>query len=292
KTSAPFFSPEKPPFPPKGGIKTPFPLGRVGDGLLGRVGDGLLFLILFSLQLTFAGNGEKSKPEVGIDEKLGQQIALQSVFLDENGKQISMKQIINKPTVLMFVYYDCPGLCNPLMAEVASQIDRIDLTPAKDYQLVCVSIDETETSAIAAKKKQNILTGMQKQFPPDGWRFLTGNKENILKLTSSAGFFFKKEGGQIAHSPTLILVSPSGKITRYLMGTTFLPFDLKMAIIEASEGKVSPTIAKILKFCFNYDPEGRKYVLNITRIAGAGILLIVIVLVIVLSVKPKKSVKS
>ncbi|MFA6027127.1 MAG: SCO family protein [Ignavibacteriaceae bacterium] len=252
----------------------------------------LLFVFLFSSQLIFAGNGEKSKVIPGINEKLGQQIALQSVFLDENGKQISMQQIIDKPTVLMFVYYDCPGLCNPLMAEVASQIDRIDLTPAKDYQLVCVSIDETETSTVASKKRQNILTAVQKQFPPDGWRFLTGDKENILKLTSSAGFSFRKENGQIAHAPTLILVSANGKITRYLLGTTFLPFDLKMAIIEASEGKVSPTIAQILKFCFNYDPQGRKYVLNITRIAGGGILLIAIVLVIVLSIKPRKNEKS
>jgi len=251
-----------------------------------------LFVILFSFQLNFAGNGEKIKVKPGINEKLGQQIALASVFLDENGKQISMKEVITKPTVLMLVYYDCPGLCNPLMAEVASVIDRIDLTPAKDYQLVCVSIDETETPTVAAKKRQNILTSVQKQFPPDGWRFLTGDKENILKLTSSAGFSFKKEGGQVAHASALILVSPTGKITRYLMGTTFLPFDLKMAIIEASEGKVSPTIAKILQFCFNYDPEGRRYVLNITRIAGAGILLIAIVLVIVLSIKPRKYEKS
>lgn len=252
----------------------------------------LLFIFLFSSQLSFAGNGEKSKVIPGINEKLGQQIALQSVFFDENGKPISIQQIINKPTVLMFVYYDCPGLCNPLMAEVASQIDRIDLTPAKDYQLVCVSIDETETPAVASKKRQNILTSVQKQFPPDGWRFFTGDKENILKLTSSAGFSFRKENGQITHAPTLILVSANGKITRYLLGTTFLPFDLKMAIIEASEGKVSPTIAKILQFCFNYDPQGRKYVLNITRIAGGGILLIAIVLVIVLSIKPKKYEKS
>ena len=249
----------------------------------------LFLVILFSFQLNYASDGEKSNATAGINEKLGEQLALQSVFIDENGKQISMQQIIDKPTVLMFVYYDCPSLCNPLMAEVASLIDRIDLTPAKDYQLVCVSVDESETSTIAAKKKQNILASVQKQFPPDGWKFLTGDKENILKATSSAGFSFRKENGQIVHAPVLILVSPKGVITRYLLGTTFLPFDLKMAIIEASEGKTSPTIAKVLKFCFNYDPTGRKYVLNITRIAGASILLIAVILVVVLSVKPSRS---
>ena len=253
-----------------------------------RLGWLFLFGLLFSFQQNYASEGEKSNSTAGINEKLGQKIALQSVFLDENGKQISMQQIVNKPTVLMLVYYDCPSLCNPLMAEVASLIDRIDLVPAKDYQLVCVSVDESETSAIAAKKKQNILASVQTQFPADGWRFLTGSRENILKLTNSAGFAFRKENGQIVHAPTLILLSPKGVITRYLLGTTFLPFDLKMSIIEASEGKTSPTIAKVLKFCFNYDPDGRKYVLNITRIAGASILFFAIIIVVVLSVKPRR----
>lgn len=247
---------------------------------------GLMITPIVGFALGQSGNAKSAEP--GINEKLGKQLALESVFTDENNKQVTLKEVINKPTVLMFVYYNCPSLCNPLMAETASLVERVDLTPAKDYQLVCVSFDEEENSTVAAKKKQNILAAVQKQFPADGWRFLTGDKENILKLTNSAGFSFKKVNGQFAHASALILVSPTGKITRYLMGTTFLPFDLKMAIIEASEGKVSPTIANILKFCFNYDPEGRKYVLNVTRIAGGGILLVAVVLVVLLSVKPRK----
>jgi len=245
-------------------------------------------VIIPTVGITFGQTGKVKSVEPGINEKLGKQLAVESVFSDENNKQVSIKELVNKPTVLMFVYYNCPSLCNPLMAETASLIDQVDLTPAKDYQLVCVSFDDEENSTIAAKKKQNILNAVQKQFPADGWRFLTGDKANILKLANSAGFSFKKENGQFAHASALILISPTGKITRYLMGTTFLPFDFKMAILEASEGKVSPTIAKILKFCFNYDPEGRKYVLNVTRIAGGGILLIAVVLVVVLSVKPRK----
>lgn len=255
----------------------------------------VIFLSLVFIQaigITFGQSGKIKSVKPGINEKLGKQLAVETVFTDENNKQVSLKDIVNKPTVLMFVYYNCPSLCNPLMAEVASLVDRIDLTPAKDYQLVCVSFDEEENSTIAAKKKQNILGAVQKQFSADGWRFLTGDKANILKLTNSAGFSFKKENGQFAHASALILISPTGKITRYLMGTTFLPFDLKMAIIEASEGKVSPTIANILKFCFNYDPEGRKYVLNITRIAGGGILLITIVLVVLLSLKSRKKMSN
>lgn len=255
-----------------------------------KLHDKFIIVLMFVLSVGVVSgqSGIVKSSEPGINEKLGKQLALEAVFSDEKGNQVSLKQIVDKPTVLMFVYYNCPSLCNPLMAEVASLVDRVDLTPAKDYQLVCVSFDEEENSTVAAKKKQNILTSVQKQFPADGWRFLTGDKTNILNLANSAGFAFKKENGQFAHASALILISPTGKITRYLMGTSFLPFDLKMAILEASEGKVSPTIANILKFCFNYDPEGRKYVLNVTRIAGGGILLIAVVLVVVLSVKPRK----
>ena len=252
----------------------------------------ILLMFVLSIGVVLGQSGIVKDSEPGINEKLGEQLALETIFADEKGNQVSLKQIVDKPTVLMFVYYNCPSFCNPLMAEVASLIDRVEFTPAKEYQLVCVSIDEEENSAVAAKKKLNILSAVQKQFPENGWRFLTGDKENILKLTKSAGFTFKKSGGQFAHASALILISPKGEITRYLMGTTFLPFDLKMAIIEASEGKVSPTVAKLLKFCFNYDPEGRKYVLNMTRIAGGGIFLISIILVIVLSVKSRKKVKS
>jgi len=252
----------------------------------------LVAFVLFCANLNYAGDKTSNTSKPGIDEKLGSQIALDAVFADENNQQVALRNIIDKPTLILFVYYDCPGLCNPLMAEAASQIDRIELTPGKEYQLVCISFDETEGAATAAKKRHNIMASIQKQFPADGWRFLSGNRENILKATSSAGFTFKKEGNQISHAPAIIVVSPKGIITRYLLGTTFLPFDIKMAIIEASEGKVSPTISKILKFCFNYDPQGRKYVLNITRIAGGGILLLAIVFVIVLSIKPRKTVKS
>lgn len=262
----------------------------ITSSFLFRVREKIILasMIIATVGFTFGQAGKVKSAEPGINEKLGNQLAVETVFTDENNKQVYLKNIVNKPTVLMFVYYNCPSLCNPLMAEVASLVDRVDLTPAKDYQLVCVSFDEEENSTVAAKKKQNILTSVQKQFPAEGWRFLTGDKANILKLTNSAGFSFRKENGQFAHASALILISPTGKITRYLMGTTFLPFDLKMAIIEASEGKVSPTIANILKFCFNYDPEGRKYVLNVTRIAGGGILLIAVVLVVLLSVKPRK----
>lgn len=244
------------------------------------------FLTIFFFASLILHAQSSEEIEVGIDEQLGKMLALDSKFYNEAGEEVKVADLVDKPTIFLFVYFDCPGLCNPLMAEVAALIDKVDLIPGKDYQLISVSIDERDDFEDAASKKANYLAAIKKKFPADAWRFLTGEVDQIKKITGSAGFKFKKEGEEIVHAGALIITSKEGKITRYLMGTTFLPFDIKMALLEATEGKVTPTVAKILKFCFRYDPQGRQYVLNITSIAGAGIILMAIVFVIIISIKP------
>ena len=136
---------------------------------------------------------------------------------------------------------------------------------------------------------------IEKEFPDNAWRFLTGDSASIRTLTDAAGFYFKREGDDFIHSGALIFISEDGKICRYLFpnysdsrGYSILPFDFKMAIAETSQGKATPTIARMLQFCFSYDPEGKTYVLNITRIFGAGILLMAVVFVLFITIKPKK----
>jgi protein SCO1/2 len=109
---------------------------------------------------------------------------------------------------------------------------------------------------------------IEKPFPEEAWRFLTGDRESILKLMDAVGFYFKREGKNFLHPVALIILAPDGKITRYLYGTEILPFDLRMALLEASEGRIGPTISKVLRFCFSYDPKGRKYVFNTLKITG------------------------
>ena len=125
-----------------------------------------------------------------------------------------------------------------------------------------------------------MLSGFDKEVSPESWRFLTGSEENIKAVTTSAGFYFKREDSELRHAGTLIFVDKDGKICRYLFpsysenhGYGILPFDFKMAVIETSESRVTPTVARFLRFCFSYDPEGQKYALNFTRIFGAAILL-------------------
>jgi protein SCO1/2 len=249
----------------------------------------IIFLVFVSVSLA------NDSIEIGVDEKLGNNIPLDITFNDENGNAVTLRELIDGPTVLALVYYDCPGICNPLMFELANVMNKSDLEPGYDYKVVAISIDEFETPEKAASKKNEMLSGFDKEVPPDSWRFLTGSKENIKKVTSSAGFYFKREGNELRHAGTLIFVDTDGKICRYLFpgytekhGYGILPFDFKMAVIETSESKVTPTVARFLRFCFSYDPEGQKYALNFTRIFGVAILLFAGIFILIIKLKPKK----
>lgn len=252
--------------------------------------------IVFSLLLVFnLSYASDKKIEIGIDEKLGSFIPLDAFFFDENGKQVSLKELISKPTILSFVYYNCPGICTPLMMEIADVVNKSDLIPGVDYNIINISMDEFETPDVALERKKIFTQVLEKNIPPESWSFLTGDSSQIRKVSNSAGFYFKRQGKDFLHSGALIFIDKEGKICRYLFpaytekkGFGISPFDLKMAVLETSEGKISPTIARVLQFCFSYDPEGKTYVLNLTRIFGAGILLLVAVFAIVFLRKPKK----
>jgi len=235
--------------------------------------------------------------EIGVDEQLGKNIPLGITFNDENGNLVTLGELITGPTVIALVYYNCPGICNPLMFELANVMNKSDLEPGYDYNVISISIDEFENPEKASSKKKEMLSGFDKEVSPDSWRFLTGSLENIKAVTNQAGFYFRREGEELRHAGTLIFVDKNGKICRYLFpsysenhGYGILPFDFKMAIIETSESKVTPTVARFLRFCFSYDPEGQKYALNFTRIFGAAILLFVGIFFLVIRLKPKKKI--
>lgn len=240
------------------------------------------------------GHHEKPGTEsgIGIDEKLGQKVPLDLIFYDEEGKPISLKQLFNKPTIFTPVFYSCPDVCNFLLSNLSNTLSRLPSTPGEDYFVLSVSFDETESPALAMEKKRLYLKMIDKPFPEKAWRFLTGDKETILQLTDSVGFFFKREGKNFLHPVALIILSPEGKITRYLYGTEILPFDLKMALLEASEGRTGPTISKVLRFCFSYDPKGRKYVFNTLKITGIITITFALLFVLFLIWRGKKRVSK
>jgi len=252
----------------------------------------LLIFLAVRYSTAFDGDTQPQKPEVGIDEKVGAQIPLDLSFLDEYGKPVTLRSLFTKPTVLMLVYYRCPGLCSPLMGGVADAVDHLDMEAGKDFNMVSISFDPTETYITASQKKSNYLADMKKKIPPDSWRFLTGDSVSIAKITSSVGFRFEKQGNDYMHGTAIMVVSPSGKVARYLFGIEFLPLDLKLAITEASEGISTPAVDKLLKLCYSYDPAGHKYILSITRITGAIILFMILVFALILLLIKKKHIPA
>ena len=255
----------------------------------------LITAILFFVMIFSTSFSKEKEIEVGIDEQLGKYLPLQETFKDENNNTVVLKDLFTKPTILSFVYYNCPGICSPLLMELADAINKSDLVLGVDYNIVVISMNELETPKDAVKRKQTFLKALDKEIPPESWRFLTGDSTTIRKVADAAGFHYKRQGKDFLHSGAFIFVDKEGKICRYLFpsfsersGFGILPFDYKMAILETAEGKATPTIAKVLQFCFTYDPQGKTYVLSLTRIFGAIILIIVGVFIAFLKFKPKK----
>lgn len=245
----------------------------------------LIFLNTFSI---------KAQEELGIYEHLDQYIPDNLVFVTENYDTVNLLKQIDKPTVIVPVYYECPGLCSPLLEGVAEVISRADMEIGKDYQVFTISFNPDEKTRLAKEKKENYtkLVENKRGDLEHGWIFHTGDSTNIYSLLNSLGYKVKKEGKDWIHPGAIIVLSPDGKITRYLHGTYFLPFDLKMAVVEASHGQSGPTINKMLKFCFSYDAEGKKYVFNITKVSGSLIILAAIGFFISLIFSNKKKNKT
>ena len=229
-------------------------------------------------------------PEVGVDEHLDSIIPQNLTFTNEQNKQIRLGDIFNKPTILTLVYFDCPGLCSPLLDGVSEVVEQMGMELGKDFQIVTVSFNYKDTPEKALQKKNTFLKRHSKSHSKD-WYYLTGDSANIYKLVNAVGFRFKKQGNDYIHPGVITIISPKGKITRYLYGVTFLPFDVKMAIIEAGKEQSRPTINRLLQFCFSYDPEGRRYTLAVTKISATIILFLSVVLLLVLLIRSNKKKK-
>jgi len=234
----------------------------------------------------------KAQEELGIYEHLDTYIPDDLVFVTDKYDTVNLLSRIDKPTVIVPVYYECPGLCSPLLEGVADVISKASIELGKDYQVFTISFNPAEKTRLAKEKKDNYAKLVKNGSDIEhGWIFHTGDSTNISNLLNSLGYKIKREGKEWIHPGAIIVLSPDGKITRYLHGVYFLPFDLKMAIVEASHGQSGPTINKMLKFCFSYDAEGKKYVFNVTKISGSLIILAAIGFFISLVLKGKKSKK-
>lgn len=237
----------------------------------------VILLTIIFVNFSLLAFSEEISPdnELGIYEHLDDYISEGLIFTDELYEEIDLKASIDKPTVIALVYYECPGICSPLLNGLADAMDKTDIELGKDYQVYTISFSSTEKPPLARKKKKTYSKLVSHGDTENSLKFFTGDSSTIYQLLDEVGYKVKKEGKEFIHPGAIIVLSPNGKITRYLYGSTyFLPFDLKMAIVEAQEGRSGPTINKMLNYCFSYDPAGKKYVFNATKVSGTIILLL------------------
>jgi protein SCO1/2 len=209
-----------------------------------------------------------------LDEHLGARIPLAATFRDETGKTVRIGELITGPTLIMPVYFHCANVCNLQQSFVASVLMSLKIRPNKDYRVISVSFDEHETPELAAKNKRMYLASMNAKFPADGWRFLTGDRNDIRLLTDAIGFRFERRGDDFIHPVISLVVARDGTIVRYLYGVTILPKDLSLAFTEAERGMTGPSIRKLVEYCYTYDPVGKTYVFNLLRISATVVILV------------------
>jgi protein SCO1/2 len=226
--------------------------------------------------------------EVGIDQKLNQSIPLDLVFHDEHGKQVRLGEYFGqKPVILSMVYYNCPMLCTQVLNGLESSLKLIPMDVGKQFNMVTVSIDPTERPVLAAAK-QALYTGLYgRPGASEGWHFLTGDEQQIRQLANALGFryAYDPDSKQFAHASAIMLLTPEGKISRYFYGIQFPSRDMRLGLVEASEGKIGTPVDQVLLFCYHYDPSTGKYGLLISRLiqaAGAVTVLAIAALILVL----------
>jgi protein SCO1 len=249
----------------------------------------ILFLSLICTINIYSAEMSKKEYEkkIGVYENLNSIIPLDTIFTDEYGKTKTLKEFINKkPTILALNYYSCTSLCSPLLAGVTDVLNRMKLKPYVDYNVLTISIEPLDTPQIALDKKKGQFNNITIPFPPQAWSFLTGDQKNIDIITNAVGFEYQKreKDGVVdyLHPGLIIVLSPNGKIARYLNGVQFLSFDLKLAVLEASQERSGPTIANTLLFCFAYDPKSKTYIFQAEKIIGIFILLVIAIFFIYL----------
>ncbi len=217
---------------------------------------------------------------LGVEEHLGDYIPLDAKFATSNGDSVLLSDLLEegKPVLLNPLYYECPMLCGLVLDGTINVIEDLQWKPGKDFIVLSISIDPEEDAELAARSKQNYLNQMDSATKA-GWYFLTGNKSQIDKVVEAVGFRYKEiEGtGEFAHSAAIMLLSPDGKITRYLYGVSYDEFNVRSALYEAADGKIGNTIDKVVMYCYQYDPDSGSYVpvaINIMKLGGLATLII------------------
>jgi protein SCO1/2 len=216
---------------------------------------------------------------VGVDQKLNQSIDLNLSFQEETGRSVALREFFGKkPVILAPVYFQCPMLCTQILSGLVSALKPLNLTPGDEFDVIAFSFDPAEKPPMASAKKKNYVKRYGRPESEPGWHFLTGGEGGIRALMDQIGFRYAWDdrSRQWAHASTLVLLTPDGKISRYLYGVDYAPRDLKFGLMEASQGKIGNPVEQVLLFCYHYDPSTGKYtplaLFSMRTLAGAMVL--------------------
>jgi protein SCO1/2 len=217
--------------------------------------------------------------EIGFDQNLDQHVPLDIPFTDDGGRSVRLGDYFGKrPVVMLFAYYECPMLCTQVVNGLASALGVISLNTGSDFEVVVVSFDPRDTSASASAKKAAYLERYKRAGAADGTHFLTGGQASIQRLTKAAGFRYVWDEAtkQFAHPSGVVVLTPDGRLARYMFGIEYGPRDLRFAIVEASGGKVGNPADTLLLYCYHYDPMTGRYglvIMRALRLAGVATVL-------------------
>jgi protein SCO1/2 len=233
-----------------------------------------------------AGTKVSALKEIGIDQHPDAKMPLDLEFNDERGGTVKLGDFFGpRPVVLALVYYSCPMLCTQVLNGLAGSLQGVTFTVGKEYEVVVVSFDPADTPSIAAERKQSFLRRYLSAADGNHVHFLTGRESSIAQLTKAVGFRYvwDQQTSQFAHPAAISVLTPDGRMSRYLYGVEFAPRDLKLALVEASAGRIGSIVEQAMLFCYHYDPETGRYgfvVMNIVRAAGALTVLVMVGLIL------------
>lgn len=251
-----------------------------------------LSLLLASAALAVQQPEERRPPlpaalrDVGIDQRLNDQVPLDLVFRDEDGAARPLNSYFGrKPVVLALVYYQCPMLCTQILNGLVSSLRSVSFKAGDEYEVVAVSIDPSETPELALGKQRQYVKRYGRG--PAGWHFLTGEEAQIKTLANAVGFRYAYDPKTklFAHASAIMVLTPQGRLSRYLYGVDFAARDMRLALVEASENRIGTPVDQILLFCYHYDPVTGKYgaaALSLMRFAGIGFVFILTAFLIVM----------
>ncbi|HEX7175062.1 MAG TPA: SCO family protein [Pyrinomonadaceae bacterium] len=231
---------------------------------------------------------------MSIEQKLNEQVPLDAVFRDEAGREVRLGDYFRKgkPVVLALVYYECPMMCNQILNALSGSLVAVSFTAGTEFEVVTISFDAREGPELAARKKATYMKRYGRGEGGDaGWHFLTGGQESIDRITKAVGFNYvwDEQSKQFAHSSAIMVATPEGKLSHYFYGIDYAPKELRLALVEASAGKIGSPVDQLILFCYHYDPITGKFapVMNVVRAGGVLTVLGLVALIVVLRRKTR-----